>query len=138
MYTWPAAGNWVRRADRDVFCLSRLLSISLTPAQLVKQLYPFDLSNESDVLGLVALEDKDVDSPPLVELEIGRSTIALEVDINPEPEDAWIHVVWQFGTELGPSGSRLFLRSTRLLTNFRVTITSIDTSVRTSRAHEEN
>ncbi|CAF3451264.1 unnamed protein product [Fusarium graminearum] len=53
------------------------------------------------VLGLVALEDKDVDSPPLVELEIGRSTIALEVDINPEPEDAWIHVVWQFGTELG-------------------------------------
>ncbi|CAG1967358.1 unnamed protein product [Fusarium graminearum] len=117
--------------------------------------YPFDLSDESDVLGLVALEDKDVDSPPLVELEIGRSTIAL--DINPEPEDAWIHVVWQFGTELGEHttisirsrsiililgqdllGSRLFLRSTRLLTNFRVTITSIDTSARTSRAHEEN
>lgn len=51
-----------------------------------------------DVLGLVVLEDKDVNSPPLIEIESGRPTIALEVDINPEPEDAWIHVVWQFGT----------------------------------------
>ncbi|KPM35004.1 hypothetical protein AK830_g11563 [Neonectria ditissima] len=54
-----------------------------------------------DVLGLVVLEDKDVDSPPLIEIESGRSTIALEVDINPEPEDIWIHVVWQFGTMMG-------------------------------------
>ncbi|CAF3526429.1 unnamed protein product [Fusarium graminearum] len=77
-------------------------------------IYPFDLSNESDVLGLVALEDKDVDSPPLVELEIGRSTIALEVDINPEPEDAWIHVVWQFGTELGPSGEPIVFKKHKI------------------------
>lgn len=58
----------------------------------------------TDVLGLVALEDKDIDSPPLVEIESGRSTIALNVDINPQPEtDAWIHVVWQFGTKLAGS-----------------------------------
>ncbi|OAL48662.1 hypothetical protein IQ07DRAFT_83109 [Pyrenochaeta sp. DS3sAY3a] len=55
-----------------------------------------------DVLGLVVLEDKDINSPPLVEIESGRSTIALDVDVNPEPEtDAWIHVVWQFGTTIG-------------------------------------
>ena len=49
----------------------------------------------TDVLGLVVLEDKDIDSPPLVEIESGRSTIALSVDVNPQPEiDAWIHVVW--------------------------------------------
>jgi hypothetical protein len=56
----------------------------------------------TDVLGLVVLEDKDITSPPLVEIESGRSTIALDVDINPQPEtDAWIHVVWQFGSKIG-------------------------------------
>lgn len=67
-------------------------------AELLNLLQKHDLV---DVLGLVALENKDVNSPPLVELEFGRSTIALEVDINPEPEDAWIHVVWQFGAKFG-------------------------------------
>lgn len=56
----------------------------------------------TDVLGIVVLEDKDINSPPLVEIESGRSTIAVDVDVNPQPEtDAWIHVVWQFGTKIG-------------------------------------
>lgn len=57
--------------------------------------------NLTEVLGLVVLDDKDVNSPPLVEIEAGRSTIAVDVDINPQPEDAWIHVVWQFGVKTG-------------------------------------
>ncbi|EKJ69279.1 hypothetical protein FPSE_10532 [Fusarium pseudograminearum CS3096] len=67
-----------------------------------------------DVLGLVALEDKDVNSPPLVELEFGGSTIALAVDINPDPKDAWIHVVWQFGTKLGPSGEPIVFKKHKI------------------------
>lgn len=69
---------------------------------LVELLAVLKERNLVDVLGLVVLEDKDINSPPLVEIESGRSTIALDVDVNPEPQtDAWIHVVWQFGTAIG-------------------------------------
>ncbi|OAA55846.1 hypothetical protein SPI_08053 [Niveomyces insectorum RCEF 264] len=58
-----------------------------------------------DVLGLVVLEDKDIHSPALVEIESGRSTIALDVDVDPQPEtDGWIQVVWQFGTKIDAVG----------------------------------
>ncbi|KAI0105309.1 hypothetical protein GGR51DRAFT_198364 [Nemania sp. FL0031] len=52
-----------------------------------------------DVLGLCLLEDKDVDAPALLEIESGRSTITVDVDINPEKTDHFIHVIWQFGTK---------------------------------------
>ncbi len=60
----------------------------------------------TDVLGLCVLEDKDVNSPATIEVESGRSTITLDVDVNPQPDsDAFIHVIWQFGTKIGKSSS---------------------------------
>ncbi|GAW23022.1 hypothetical protein ANO14919_125700 [Xylariales sp. No.14919] len=50
------------------------------------------------VLGLCLLENKDIAAPALFEADSGRSTIIVDVDINPQKEDWFIHVIWQFGT----------------------------------------
>ncbi|KAK5632304.1 hypothetical protein RRF57_008018 [Xylaria bambusicola] len=50
------------------------------------------------VLGLCLLENKDIAAPAMFEVESGRSTITVDVDINPQKEDWFIHVIWQFGT----------------------------------------
>ncbi|KAI8266280.1 hypothetical protein K4K56_004830 [Colletotrichum sp. SAR 10_98] len=57
-----------------------------------------------DVLGLVVLGDDNVNGPPRIEIESGRSTITLDVDVNPREDDGFIHVIWQFGTDGSASG----------------------------------
>jgi hypothetical protein len=54
-----------------------------------------------DVLGLCLLEENDINAPPMIEIESGRSTITTTVDTNPSQNDDFIHVVWQFGTDGG-------------------------------------
>jgi hypothetical protein len=57
--------------------------------------------NLTDVLGLCVLEEKEIDAPATVEIESSRSTIIVDVDINPRQSDSFIYVIWQFGTKIG-------------------------------------
>lgn len=55
----------------------------------------------TDVLGLCLLENKDVESPAAAEIESGRPTITVDVDVNPQQNGTFIHVIWQCGTRAG-------------------------------------
>lgn len=68
--------------------------------QLADMLAQHDLL---DVLGLCALDDRDVKCPAAVETSSGRTNITLNVDIDPAepgPDDS-IEVIWQFGQKKG-------------------------------------
>lgn len=54
-----------------------------------------------DILGLVVIEEPDIDAPATVEVEFGRLTITLDVDVDPQEDDGFIEVIWQFGTRRG-------------------------------------
>jgi hypothetical protein len=57
--------------------------------------------NLSQVLGLCALDEGDIDAPATIEITSGRANITLDVDIDPQDGDGSIEAIRQFGSSQG-------------------------------------
>lgn len=78
--------------------------------------------NLLDVLGLCALDDRDIDAAPTIEVTSGRANITLDVDIDPGDEvgtDKSIEAIWQFGTKKGPSGEPVVFKKYKVACKIR-------------------